>query len=471
MMYVLLLAHLVAAPDLFDVSSVPVKDEEQQAYFAVVDANRTADLCVQNGRDLHIRLDNGKEHMFVLPEGVSAYDIYDIDGDSRSEVIAIRGGQVLAFDPLLVSGEQSTGRLLFEANSLYAMEMAEPSPQVLVKTFQQKLTLLLPQPDSLTVYTLDGTILDRFFDLPDVPRVFDEFMSDTGFRPEVEPREVSWTYVSQDSKLIPGLPPELQPPDVPFAIPVDGLDYLNEKEFLSFPYRSSTGKYSGSWDRVIVSEDSNRIQYANLRNDENGNTLVFMVDVPLVAGKQDWSGAEGGPVRRYPGRLSTRPVSGAFSILAVRPDFDGDGFMDLILWDAPKPGMSVESIMRTVVSRSWPLRLTIHTYSPDKQRFEPKPAYAINYKVPITWFLESGPFRNFSLADFDGDGKTDLALSTDEKEYRVWLAASGFSRDPDWIHTFPEPIEETLQTAELSGDGRHSILLRGEKNLYLLQAR
>jgi len=471
MIYVLFLVQTIAAADLFEVASVPVEDELPQVFFAAVDGNSTADLVVQNGRDLHIRLDNGSERVFTLPGGVAAYDIYDIGDDEQREIIAVQGRQILAFEPLVDSAGQSSGRLLFEADSLYAMEMPEPCPQVLVKTFQQQLAVLLPQGDNLIAFSLNGTILAQFPDLPDVPRMHDELTSQMQFNPGIAPSESRSTYVTQDLELIPDLPPELQPPDVPFAITLGDYFYADPDSNLSARFGFDMGDYSGSWDGVIVSRDANRIQFAMLRNDDNGNTLVFMREVPLTAEGEDWQNAKNGPVRRYPGRMVSRYRWSALDTLDQRPDFNGDGFMDLLLWDAPKPGMSVESIVRTAVSRTWPLRLTVHLYSPDKQRFEPKPAHSLSCKVPITWILESGPFQILALADFDGDGMTDIALSTDESELQVWLANSGFSRNPDWTHTFPEPLQDVLRIADLSGNGRTSILLCGEKNLYLLQAR
>jgi hypothetical protein len=471
MMPVFALVCLSAAPELFDFAIVPAQGEGQHVFFAAIDNNRTADLVVQRGSDLHIRLDDGREHIVSIPEGVSAFDIYDISGDGRGEIIAIRGREILLLDALSESEEAAERAPLFEADSLYGMPSTEPYRQVLVKTYQQQNAILLPRAESLVAYSLDGSILGEFPNLHDAPRYVAEFTSSTWFQDDRMTPGTNLTSVMQESELVPDLPVVLQPPDVPFSIPVDELFLVNKRELLSIGFRSNAGKYAGSWDRIIVSEDLNQIRHAIIRDTDNNNTLVFMQDVPQVAGKQDWGNAKNGPVRQYPGRLPTYYRWSAWEILVARPDFNGDGFMDLILWNAPQPGMSVDSIMRTVIGRTWPIRFTIHLYSPDKQRFEPKPAHAINCKVPITWFLEWGPIHNLSLADFDGDGKTDIALSTDEMEYKVWLAVGGFSGNADWAHAFPEPVEEIVQTADLSGNGRSSILLRGEKNLYLLQAR
>jgi hypothetical protein len=466
----ILLFYVTAAPELFDVATIPAHGEDQQVFFAAIDDNRTADIVVQSGHGLYIRLDSGRENTFAIPEGVSAYDIYDIDGDGRSEVIAIRGREVLAFDPMLPSTGRSADRLLFEADSLYAMQTAEPYRQVLVKTFQQQLVILLPQPKSLVAHSLDGFVSGEFLNLTDVLRYTPEFTSRSWFQDGRMAPDTNLTSITQDSEMIPALPPELQPPDKPHTFSLSSTYNPNARAPVVAGFKFKAGDYAGTWDGIVVSKDSSKIRFAMLKNDA-GNTLVFQREVPLTVDGEDWAGAKNGPVRRYPGRLVSERWWIPTSVIEQYPDFDGDGYMDLILWNAPQPGMSVDSIMRTVIGRTWPIRFTVHLYSPDKQRFEPKPAHAINCKVPVTWFLERGPIHNLSLADFDGDGKTDIALSTDEKEYKVWLAANGFAGNADWTHVFPEPIEELLQTADLSGNGRTSILLRGEKNLYLLQAR
>jgi hypothetical protein len=461
---------MAAAPELFNVAIVPAQGEGQQVYFAAIDSNRIADLVVQTGRDLHIRLDDGQEHAFSIPDGVSAYDIYDLGGDGRSKLIAIRGYEVLVLDPLTNSAETSVGGPLFEAESLYAMPTTEPYRQVLVKRYQQQTAILLPQAERLVAYSLDGSILGEFPNLPDAPRYVAEFTSSTWFQDDRMTPGANVTSITQESELIPNLPPELRPPDSPLSIAYGR--YYNSSSILPafFGLELKAGDHAGTWDGTLISSDTNRVRFAVVRNDDAGNRLVFLRDLPLAEDGADWAGAKDGPVRKYPGRIPSE-YGWSGSLLYDRPDFNGDGFMDLILWNAPQPGMSVDSIMRTVIGRTWPIRLTVHLYSPDKQRFEPKPAHAINCKVPVTWFLEWGPIRNLSLADFDGDGKTDIALSTDEKEYKVWLAANGFTGNADWTHVFPEPVENLLQTADLGGNGRSSILLRGEKNLYLLQAR
>ncbi len=471
MIHAIVLLQLFGASHVYVVASVAVEHKNDPVFFADVDGAGIADLVVQDGYDLHIRLDGGTERHIAIPESVAAYDIVNIDDDAASEIVAVRGREVLALELATSTDKQSPAQLLFQADSLYAMGTDAPCRQVLVKTFQQKLVVLLPKSESLTAFALDGSIVAEFPNLPDAPRYAPEFHSSAWYDFGGLAPGTNSTVVWQAKELIPDLPPELQPPQLPLAITHNKPADSNIEPPLSARFSFDNGEYKGSWDGVIVSRDTNSVRYAMLRSDENGNTLAFMREVPLTSEGEDWTNATNGPVRRYPGRILSRYRWSANDTLSERSDFNGDGFMDLILWDAPKPGMSVESIMRTVVSRSWPIRMTVHLYSPDKQRFEPKPAYAINCKVPVTWFLAHGPFENLILADFDGDQKTDIALGTDENEIQVWLAADGFSRDPDWSHTFPEPIEETLQTVDLSGKGRTSILLRGEKNLYLLQAR
>jgi len=234
----------------------------------------------------------------------------------------------------------------------------------------------------------------------------------------------------------------------------------------------NSGPYAGEWYAVPLHADQTNRQYVVYRGDGSGSTLIHVRTVLGDAGIHERSEAKIGPIRRYPGALFKREDDGWLSkAYTYNPDFNGDGYFDLVLWDAPRPGVSIDSLVRTVMGRSWPVRVAIHLYVPDKARYDPKPAGMISAKVPINFFLNRNPVANIAMVDVDGDGLTDLGFSTEPNNYHLWLAADGFARDPDWTHTFGEPIKRVEFSADLSGNGRTSILLRGEKNLYLLQAR
>jgi hypothetical protein len=172
-----------------------------------------------------------------------------------------------------------------------------------------------------------------------------------------------------------------------------------------------------------------------------------------------------GPERRYPGRLILPD--------ADLPDFNGDGYVDLLLWSTPEPGTSLDALTKVVAVATWPLRITAHLFSPDKGRYEPKVAGHTFCRLPVPWFLtfESGtPLRNCVLADFDGDGRTDCAWSTTPDSFSIWLYKDGLRAKPDFHSAFPEAISRVEFQADLDGQGRTAVGLRGSSNLYLISA-
>jgi hypothetical protein len=193
---------------------------------------------------------------------------------------------------------------------------------------------------------------------------------------------------------------------------------------------------------------------------QHGTGFKTGVSIASVSTSSDQAPIEEGPMRSYPGRLG---------VLEDSPDFNGDGFADLLLWNTPMPGTSVESLVRTLLGRTWPVRLTVHLFSVEKQRFEPSVAASLSVKAPVPWFLdEEGPVRHPVFRDFNGDGNSDLAFCTDENTFSVWLYQDGFKSAPDETHVFDEPITRVELTADLDESGRHAIVLRSEHHRHAL---
>jgi hypothetical protein len=168
--------------------------------------------------------------------------------------------------------------------------------------------------------------------------------------------------------------------------------------------------------------------------------------------------------RLYPGMLGAPP--------GALPDFNGDGFTDLLLWLAPRPGRSIDSIARAAVENTWPIHLRVHLYLPERRRYDARPAGRIDAELPAVWLLlmqrTGSPLRNAVFEDFDGDGRTDAAWSTSATDYAAWRYDDGFGARADFEHEFPEPILRVERTAPMSFGLRRSIVLRGEERVYWL---
>jgi hypothetical protein len=179
-----------------------------------------------------------------------------------------------------------------------------------------------------------------------------------------------------------------------------------------------------------------------------------------------------GPPRRYPGRLA-RAAERPFAWGETPwPDFDGDGFADLLLWKAPLPGRSVDSMAEAVTGGSWPVRLTAHLFSPGKGRYEPRPAGRIEARLPVWRLLDlarGAPLRHAVFDDLDGDGGDDCAFATDVDRYGVWLFGDGFAATPSASYAFSSVIAG-IEYAGPLGPGRASaILLRTRRAVHVLE--
>jgi hypothetical protein len=119
------------------------------------------------------------------------------------------------------------------------------------------------------------------------------------------------------------------------------------------------------------------------------------------------------------------------------------------------------------------VELRVHCFNPEKNRYESGAAGAISARVPLWRFVhpEGGtPLHQKVVADFNGDGRTDLAFSTGANEYCAWVFDDGFPRAPSFKHAFPDSIVDIEQAIDLDGSNRVSIVLRGEKHAYVLKA-
>jgi hypothetical protein len=257
-----------------------------------------------------------------------------------------------------------------------------------------------------------------------------------------------------------------------FQTPLGKLDYVHEGSLYEMgsmygpiiEMQDAIKEEPVNWPWFEVRHEKSTVTRAYCAIEESMATVVRTCDVTVDADGFPDSVAVPGPARRYPGALALSTTD--------LPDFNGDGYKDLLLWNAPRPGISVDTLLRAMVGRNWPITLTTHLYSPSKGRFEPEAATALTFRIPVTWFLNGpSPLRSPVFADFNGDKKTDLGMCTEEKEYSVWLYSDGFAAVPDEKHTFTENITGIELTGDVAGNGKTSIVLRSDHYVYALYAK
>ncbi len=439
---VCLVQVLTLSATVFDVQSIPMAEPKPQVFYCQGDAQGNAAVCDLAGNSLTVYLRSGEARTLALPDGVGAFDIAPLEEGAAPQVVCRRGKQVFAI-PLVASTQRIEPVALFETENPEPGVAVRPFPWVMVVPNDGRLGILLPVEDAHEFRSISGEVLARY------PNATPENPSEADMR--------VYTLARNMTPLVSG--------ELAFlVVDVERSGTGLPDEFTLADSDSGHHEATFRHEFPLSSTDSSlRVEYGYHR--ETWDTLITMplVAPKAIALKKNEPPAKKSPARRYPGTLM---VDGEYA-----PDFNGDGYTDLLLWSAPKPGLSIDSLIRTAIGNTWPVRLTVHLYSADKKRFDPAPIATIAMQVPVFWFVDLGkghPFPLWLVRDFDGDGKTDLLLSSKDSELSVWLARDGFGAAPSETMTFLEPLEQIIASSDVDLKGRTGLVIQGQSRLHLL---
>lgn len=433
----------------FELHSFPLNTEapsEPLTFFVNADQDANADLAILEGRNLTVATQRGVYEV-VLPENTSVFDVTDVAGDPLSEVVAFVGTEAIAMP--LSGGEP---KRLFEAESLWSRAAFDPRPAVLAVQHEGGKAIALPTSEGWELRSTNGFVtattpyesVDRSFSYGAAGNCGTTASLELTFH-------LGATYQAGVG---------LEAGDEPRTLVADAA--------LASPaaLRNAVAEPPGAWPHFLVRRDaeSRKATRAYCAVDESLTTLVRIAQFATDPEGLPAAAIEPGPARRYAGALAATSWN-------LVPDFNNDGYADLILWNAPQPGISVDALLRTVTARDWPITLAVHLFSPEKGRFEPAVATALTTRIPVSWFLSGGlPLRCMVLEDFNGDMKTDLGMCTEDSEFSIWLYSDGFAPNADEKHRFAEKIADVELVGNAKTDGRSSIVLRGEKHIFALYA-
>ncbi len=461
----LLCALLLGA--VFDVQQVPLPSASAQFFIAQGDSDGQADFFVLEGRTLRIfrNSSENESQTISLPPGASAIDVADIDADGAPEVIVVAGERFLAYRVRLdAEGNQSSApRELFSLRTQLSAAGAGPFPHAMAMRQDEDGYFLLPRGGAFEVRTFAGDFVARhpFADsAPGLDRFTQTFSRWGVDPPQAGPAGALEFRVRGITAQNAEYMPEALLPASPAPLLRRGTPGQA---------RAAAALDPEAWPWFALRRDApsdSRALFA-LSSSSSPDTLIRIRRPARLSGEKTGD-LRVGPVRRYPGAIVTDEKN--------LPDFNGDGYTDLVLWKASEAVHTLNAITKILVRKTWAIRVTVHLYSQEKGRFEAQPAAYLDLSAPVDWLQGRGlgavPLQHVSLRDFNGDGKTDFACSVAPATYAAWLfGEEGFAKEADFQQTFEEAILRIEAQDGLRGDGGTSLVLRGPRHVFVLKAR
>lgn len=453
---------LMASGALLQVQLLPWTPDKSACFTTDANLDGRAEICILREQVLNIygRRGNTPLHSVTLPARTTAIDIVDIDHDKVADLIALCEERVLRYR--LVGEKTEEPETLFSQPSQFSRADGYPFPTVLIVERDGTQLIALPTEASLEVRSLDGKLVNTYpigVNAPyhvSIGKPFSYWVNQHAQSGPADALEFRVNSLASYKPLVPD-----------GAFPIDVSTPATQRLGLGRQQWDADEHNPDSWPWFSITRSEGGTIRALYRQSENAPDSTVL-RVRTLAVDQGPGVAEGdvvGPPRLYPGTLILQPDAS--------PDFNGDGFTDLILWKSPRPTLSADGLARAATSKVWPLNVTTHLYLPDKKRFAPKPGSPIGLEVPVAWLLSAstqGPLPAVVLRDFNGDGKTDFACLTSEDTMSVWKAGdAGLDPDPVFQEQFPVKVEEIMFECDLDGQGTASIALRCGNQLAVLR--
>lgn len=423
--------------------TVRLDNERAYIFSAPLSDETPPRLFILDGRALTVFDESGSSLHIELPLAASAIDVYDIDGNGVYELLVVAGRQVMS--RAIRPGENgSAWQTVFERASVYSDTAALPFPQVLALEHDGATVIALPQVSEFELWSLDGTLSES------VPYG-----------------------TAANAPALPALPFEVQPVNASYAGVGNDMVHLidSEREPAGHPGTPERSSPAPGFGADVSDLPSDQWPEFPLRLDADE---IEVLHAPVPAKFEDTyirirsSGLENypriGPPRRYPGRLLFAP--------GTLPDFNGDGFVDLVTWKPAVPGMTLNGLLDLLRHGTSPVNVSTHLYNPQSRLFEAQPLAVLRANLPRSWFEEdapNGPIRNLVLDDLDGDGFIDVGFSTKPAEYSIWSYKLGFHDSATYVVRTGAPIESVVRNVPVGTEKTRHLLLRGPDALHIVR--
>ncbi|MBL7645838.1 MAG: VCBS repeat-containing protein [Candidatus Hydrogenedentes bacterium] len=453
---------LLAGGALLQVQMLPWTPEKSACFTTDVNLDGRAEICILQEQLLHIYGRRSTEPLYsiALPARTTAIDIADVDNDGVADLIALRGEDVLRY-ALSGSGAPEP-EVLFTQQSQFSRADGYPFPAVLIVDRGDGPLIALPTEEALEVRKLSGELVNSYpigVNAPYHVSIGKPFSYWVNQHAQSGPADALEFRVNRLASFKPLLPDD--------AFPIDVAGRPPQRLGLSRQQWEADAHRPESWPWFSIAHTATEEVRGLYRQSESepDATSIRVRTLPSKNNPETAAGEVLGPSRLYPGSLVLHAE--AF------PDFNGDGFSDIMLWKAPRPGLSADGLSRALTSSRWPLNITTHVYLPEKKRFSPRPQTLISMEIPVAWFMApspQGPLQALVLRDFNGDGRTDFGCLTAEDTFTAWQAeGEGLAAKAAIEERFPSRVDEVMFETDLDGQGTTSIALRCGEQLAILR--
>lgn len=441
----LLLVHGAA----LDLVTVPLASPDVRSVIVPWRGDTPA-LAVQDGRALQlVPLAGGAAVPVRLPDDAVAWDVAPLTG-GEPELLVLTNRALLAF---ALDALEPEARTLFAVDHLLARE--EPAPRALALTYDGRPALAIPAPNGFELRRPNGRLVASY-----------PYRAGSGAS-HLGAGFSAWA-VSPPVAASPGglelrvARVRAYESDLPSGLAGErGAASHRRVSPTQFVEAASRAHAQWPWFPLTSRGDAtDRVLYAPALPGLRDTVVRIRRAAPRPEPGGD--GVSVSPERQYPGL----PVLSGGTL----PDFNGDGYTDLLLWSARPPATSVDALARTALNRDYPVRVAAHLYDPETGRYEPVPAGLMETHPPVAWLLlldQGVPMRHVVLEDFNGDGRTDCGWSSGDRRYEVWFAReAGFPAQPDLVHELPEALLSVAHVVAVRRDGANGVVLRGRHALY-----
>lgn len=437
-----------ADPAPLNVQQYSAQSENASLYVLPALSRATPDIVILDETALTVYRGGSQSPVIkhIIPENTLLFDLLDTNDDAIPELFVLTPDEIRHYP----SPNNQTTIQLFPILRSLPWIVEQPFLHPLVFNYNDAHLIAVPYQDNITLRNFDGKtvsilpkILSDVHSLFSIPIVPNQLASPGAFEFRVD--TLLTTPIS--------VPQELRPAAASMQFTSVSPRRLRDSEQLeldlwpSFPLTSSP-------------DDPLKVVYASYAP-EHVNTVIRIKkklprNIPSTTEPYRFS-----PPRKYPGTIGISE-SGF-------PDFNNDGFHDLLLWKIPIPGHSIGSLINSIQARTWPIEISTHLYDPEKGLYNARPNNRIKTTVALQYILtrqNQSPLRNLIFSDIDNDGNSDIVFSTRPDRLDAWIYRSKLPNSPDYTTEFDSPVSLITVNRPEAPDQSQSILLRGKLSIY-----